>query len=129
LTPSSGNAWFGPRAIFPFACLMMAFGIGMAALAAHAGAGAELATAATLLLANAPMLAAAGLALALGLMRPNLGRLGAGLAFVGTILFAADMTRRGFGHGALFVDAAPIGGTLDMVGWLVVAIASLSGKR
>ena len=108
---------------------MMAFGIGMAALAAHAGAGAELATAATLLLANAPMLAAAGLALALGLMRPNLGRLGAGLAFVGTILFAADMTRRGFGHGALFVDAAPIGGTLDMVGWLVVAIASLSGKR
>ncbi len=108
---------------------MMAAGVGMAALAAHAGAGAELGTAATLLLANAPMLAAAGIALVFGLVRAAIGIIGLILAFAGTVLFACDMAHRGFGHGALFVDAAPIGGSLDILGWVVVAIAGVLPRK
>jgi uncharacterized membrane protein YgdD (TMEM256/DUF423 family) len=117
------------RIIFPLASLMMASGIGMAALAAHAGAGAELGTAATLLLANAPMLAVSGIALALRIVRFGIGIVGTSVAFAGTILFATDMAHRGFGHGALFVDAAPIGGSMDILGWVVVAIAGVAAKR
>jgi uncharacterized membrane protein YgdD (TMEM256/DUF423 family) len=119
----------GARVLFPLSCLMMAAGIGMAALAAHAGAGPELGTAATLLLANAPMLAATGIALALHRARLTIGIIGAAIAFAGTILFAADMAHRGFGHGALFPDAAPMGGSLDIAGWVVVAVSGVAGRR
>lgn len=119
----------GARVLVPLASLMMAAGIGMAALAAHAGAGPELGTAATLLLANAPMLAATGMAIALHFARRTVGTLGAAVACAGTILFAADMAHRGFGHGALFKDAAPIGGSLDIAGWVMVAIAGAIGQH
>jgi uncharacterized membrane protein YgdD (TMEM256/DUF423 family) len=118
----------GARVFFCIAALMMSAGIGMAALAAHAGAGHQIGTASTLLLANAPMLAAAAIALSLGFVRLTIGATGALVAVLGTILFASDMAHRGFGHGALFADAAPIGGSLDILGWLVVAIAAALGR-
>jgi uncharacterized membrane protein YgdD (TMEM256/DUF423 family) len=119
----------GARIVFALACVMMAIGIGMAALAAHAGAGPEIGTAATLLLANAPMLAATGIALRFQLVRFVLGAIGASIALAGTSLFAADMAHRGFGHGALLPDAAPIGGSMDILGWVVVAIAAVTSQR
>jgi uncharacterized membrane protein YgdD (TMEM256/DUF423 family) len=119
----------GAHVVFPVASLMMASGIGAAALAAHAGAGPEIGVAASLLLANGPMLAASGLAVALSLVSSRIGLLGCIIAFLGTILFAADMAHRGFGHGALFTDAAPIGGSLDILGWVVVAVAGAVGRR
>ena len=111
------------RVFFSLACLMMASGVGVAALAAHAGAGRELATASSLLLANAPMLGAASIAFPSRYLRPVTGRLGWVVAFVGTVLFSADMMSRGLGYGAIFPDAAPIGGSMDIVGWLVVALS------
>jgi uncharacterized membrane protein YgdD (TMEM256/DUF423 family) len=108
---------------------MMAAGIGVAALAAHAGAGPELGSAAMLLLTNPPMLAVTAIALPLRYVRASIGIAGAALAVAGTILFAADMAHRGFGHGALFPDAAPIGGSLDIIGWIIVAVAALLAPR
>jgi uncharacterized membrane protein YgdD (TMEM256/DUF423 family) len=101
----------------------------MAALAAHAGAGAELGTAATLLLANAPMLAATAIAIGLKVARPIVGLAGSAIAAIGTLLFAGDMAHRGFGHGPLFPYAAPIGGSLDILGWVMVAAAGLTARR
>lgn len=120
------GAWCA-RFLFVGASLMMAAGIGMAAAAAHAGAGREIGVASSLLLANAPMLAAATLALKAGFLARRFGLLGIGLGFVGALLFTADMVSRGFGHGALFEYAAPIGGSTDILAWIVVAISALIG--
>lgn len=117
----------GARFVFALASVMMAAGVGMAAVSAHAGAGREIGVASTVLLANAPMLAAAALALKSGFLARHLGHLGIGLGFVGTALFTADMVSRGFGHGALFEYAAPIGGSTDILAWIVVAVAAVVG--
>lgn len=119
----------GARFLFAAASLLMAAGIGMAAVSAHAGAGHEIGVAATVMLANAPMLAAGALGLAVRQMRPMVGILGLLLAFAGTILFSADMVHRGFGRGALFENAAPIGGSTDILGWIIVALAVVSMPR
>lgn len=112
------------RFLFALASLMMAAGIGMAAVSAHAGAGREIGVASTVLLANAPMLAAATLAVKMGFLARRLGLLGVALGFLGAVLFTADMVSRGFGHGALFEYAAPIGGSTDIFAWIIVAIAA-----
>ena len=123
------NQMIAVRGVFAFASLMMVAGIGTAALAAHASAGPEMASAALLLLTNAPMLGATAIALSLGFARLGVGMVGAIVAFAGAVLFAADMAHRGFGHGALFVDAAPIGGSMDMLGWLAVTVAIIIAPR
>lgn len=119
----------GARFLFAAASLLMAAGIGMAAVSAHAGAGHEIGVAATVMLANAPMLAAGALGLAVRQMRPKVGVLGLVFALAGTLLFCADMLHRGFGHGALFENAAPIGGSIDILAWIFVALAALTMPR
>jgi uncharacterized membrane protein YgdD (TMEM256/DUF423 family) len=119
----------GARFLFAAASLLMAAGIGMAAVSAHAGAGHEIGVAATVMLANAPMLAAGALGVAVRQMRPMVGVLGLLFAFAGTLLFSADMLHRGFGHGALFENAAPIGGSIDIFAWIIVALAAISMPR
>jgi uncharacterized membrane protein YgdD (TMEM256/DUF423 family) len=115
------------RFLFALAGLMMAAGIGMAAVAAHAGAGREIGVASTVLLANAPMIAGATLAVKIGFIGRRLGLFGIVLGFLGALLFTADMVSRGFGHGALFEYAAPIGGSTDILAWILVAIAAVIG--
>lgn len=119
----------GARFLFVIASLLMAAGIGMAAVSAHAGAGHEIGVAATVMLANAPMLAAGAVAVTVRQMRPLIGLAGLALALVGTLLFSADMVHRGFGHGALFDNAAPVGGSLDILAWIIVAVAAISVRR
>jgi uncharacterized membrane protein YgdD (TMEM256/DUF423 family) len=126
VTPGAGT--LSSRVLLFLSCMLMASGMGAAALAAHAGEGIEIGAAANLLLPNAPMLAAAAIALDLGFLRHDLGIAGAAAALIGTVLFAADMAHRGFGRGPLFTDAAPIGGSMDMFGWAVVAIAAAFRK-
>lgn len=112
------------RFLFALAGVMMAAGIGMAAVAAHAGAGREIGVASTVLLANAPMFASATLAVKIGFIARRLGLFGIALGFLGALLFTADMVSRGFGHGALFEYAAPIGGSTDILAWIIVAVAA-----
>eukprot|EP01037_Dinobryon_pediforme_P020769 gene20769-21474_t len=105
------------RIFVSLGALMMAAGVGMAAAAAHAGAGRELGSAALLLLSHAPMLAAVGLAIATGHVPPRIGSLGAGVALLGCALFSADMASRAFAGGPLLPLVAPIGGSAAIAGW------------
>jgi len=103
--------------------LMGACGVGLAAAAAHGAGSADLGTAAFLLLFHATaILAAAALAGQRLLLR--LPALAAMAAFAsGGALFAGDIAMRTFQGVRLFPMAAPTGGTLLLLGWLILAAA------
>jgi uncharacterized membrane protein YgdD (TMEM256/DUF423 family) len=112
-------------ALTVLAGIMGASGIALAAAAAHAAPGAGLDSAAYLLLLHA----VAVLALAAGTgedrLWPPLG-LTAMVGFVlGSCLFAADLALRAFAGHRFFPMAAPLGGTILIVSWLVLAAAPL----
>ncbi|MFU0507765.1 DUF423 domain-containing protein [Pseudaminobacter sp. NGMCC 1.201702] len=95
-----------------------AAGVALSAAAAHRGGG-NLATAASFLLVHAP----AFLALA-QLEAGRLVRIGAFALLIGLVLFAGDLLFREFLGTRLFPMAAPSGGTLMIVGWLIVAASA-----
>jgi uncharacterized membrane protein YgdD (TMEM256/DUF423 family) len=106
------------RLLTVIACLMGAAGVAAAAGAAHRGAE-FLAPAAQLLMVHA----VASLALV-----PLIGGAAIGLVAIvgleaGSILFAADMAMRAFAATPLFPMAAPSGGSLAILSWLVAALA------
>ena len=111
--------------------LMGAAGVALAARAAHAGNDASLMTAALFLLIHAAAVTGiAGLAPA---GRAGRWILAAALVLaLGTVLFSADLAIRHFGGSRLFVMAAPAGGTLMILGWIAICLASvpqLPGKQ
>src|SRR5215470_17423062 len=110
-------------ALLILACLMGACGVALAAAAAHGAPGVGLDSAAYLLLFHAvAVLGAASLAGQELLWRPL--ALVAMAGFVtGGGLFAGDVAMRAFVGHRLFPMAAPTGGTLLILGWLVLALA------
>jgi uncharacterized membrane protein YgdD (TMEM256/DUF423 family) len=113
-------------ALLILAGLMGACGVGLAAAAAHGTSTAGLDSAAWLLLFHAiAILGAAALADQGQLWRPL--ALAAMLCFVaGSALFSGDIALRAFAGHRLFPMAAPSGGTLLLIGWLVLAAAALA---
>lgn len=111
-----------------FAALFGATGTALLAAGSHAAGG--LATAAgQMLLWHAPAIIAIAHAREFG----QLHRYAAALALVGLIagagLFALDLTARAFlGWPRLFPMAAPIGGSLTILGWIIVAVAALARR-
>ncbi|WP_187968562.1 DUF423 domain-containing protein [Aquibium microcysteis] len=94
-----------------------AAGVALSAAAAHAG-GSNTATAASFLLMHA------GAFLAVGLMRSRQPlRIAATVVVVGLALFCGDLLMRDFAGIRLFPMAAPLGGSLMILGWLAVAVA------
>ena len=112
-------------ALLVLAGVMGACGVGLAAAAAHGTTAFGLDSAAYLLLFHATaVLAIASLARQELLWRP-LG-LGAMACFVaGGALFAGDVSMRAFAGQRLFPMAAPTGGTLLILGWLVLTAAAV----
>jgi uncharacterized membrane protein YgdD (TMEM256/DUF423 family) len=112
-------------AFLVLAGLMGACGVALAAAAAHGTSAAGLDSAAWLLLFHATaVLGAASLVSQQLMWRPL--ALTAMLCFVvGGTLFAGDIAMRAFAGQRLFPMAAPTGGTLLLVGWLVLAAAAL----
>jgi len=109
-----------------FAGLFGAIGVAFAAIAAHGGATATLGSASQMLLFHAPVLLGVGLLGhtgngAAGWVLPT----GAGLILLGCALFAGDLTTRQYRGHALFPMAAPSGGTIMILGWVVIAVAGL----
>lgn len=93
-----------------------AAGVSLSAAAAHAG-GANTGTAASFLLMHA------GAFLAVGLTRSSRPlRIAATVVLVGLAVFAGDLLMRDFAGMRLFPMAAPIGGSLMILGWLAVAV-------
>ena len=113
------------RILIALASLMGAAGVALAAAAAHQPDAARLAAASSMLLFHALAVLAAVLLAERLVIHPGIG-LAAAFGFVtAAALFAGDLTLRQYaGHG-LFPMAAPTGGTLLIVSWLMLAAAAI----
>jgi uncharacterized membrane protein YgdD (TMEM256/DUF423 family) len=108
------------------ASLMGATGVVLAAAAAHAAPGAGLDSAAYLLLFHAvAVLGAAGLTQQ-GLLWPSAALVAMAGFVAGGALFAGDVSMRAFAGHRLFPMAAPTGGTILILAWLVLAAAAVA---
>lgn len=97
--------------------LMGVSGVALAAAASHSGDTHLLGSASTMCLAHAPVL----LGLYLADTRFRTATLAALILALGTIVFAGDLVSRHFLGDRLFPFAAPFGGSMMMLGWLVTA--------
>jgi uncharacterized membrane protein YgdD (TMEM256/DUF423 family) len=100
-----------------------AAGVALSAAAAHAGGG-NIATAANFLLFHAPAFLALGL-----LGAGKVLRAGGWILLVGVLLFSGDLLARHYLGDRLFPMAAPAGGTLMILGWLVIAASAFTQPR
>ena len=116
---------------FAVACagLMGATGVALAAAAAHGADAARLGPASSMLLVHAPAVLAALALINGGAMHRRLGGVAVAGLLIGTALFSGDLTMRYSLARALFPMAAPIGGTLLIASWLVLAVAALLPQR
>ncbi|PYE88434.1 DUF423 domain-containing protein [Phyllobacterium leguminum] len=114
----------------PYRPFIIAGGLsGAAAMIAYAasahGGSANLGLIAPLLLAHAPALLALAL---LGAGRMT-ARLGGWATLLGLALFTGDLLMRDMTGGRLFPYAAPTGGTLMILGWLIIAAIGLEKRE
>lgn len=113
-------------ALTALAGLTGASGIILAAISAHGVSDPRLQTAANFLLLHAAAtLAVCGLSVAM----PQRGAwfLGAaGVLLSGSLLFGGDIAARVLIGARVFPMAAPLGGTLLIIGWVFVAMAALA---
>ncbi|MBP0575181.1 hypothetical protein J8J27_31160, partial [Mycobacterium tuberculosis] len=85
-----------------------------------------LGTAATILLAEAPLLLAGAAAMQARLTGGWFAGVGLGAGAGGALLFGADLAARVFLGDRLFPQAAPTGGSLLILGWVMVALGTLA---
>ena len=118
------------RLLIGLAAIMGACGVMLAAAAAHLADASRLGAASSMLLFHATAILGAVALAERGLIHARLGLL-AGFGFVvASALFAGDLTLRQYAGHSLFPFAAPTGGTLLILSWLVLAVAAVvSPKR
>jgi uncharacterized membrane protein YgdD (TMEM256/DUF423 family) len=117
------------RVLVVLAGAMGAAGVALAAAAAHQPDATRLASASSMLLFHAPAVFAAVLLVERSVIHKRLGRVAAFGFVIAAALFAGDLTLRQYaGHG-LFPMAAPTGGTLLIVSWLLLAVAAIWPQR
>ena len=109
--------------------LMGALGVVLAAAAAHQGDAARLGPASNMLLFHAPAIIAAALLTGHGIAQRHLGLTATFGLIVGAALFSGDLAMRHYLGNALFPMAAPTGGTLLILSWLVLAVAAAWPRR
>jgi uncharacterized membrane protein YgdD (TMEM256/DUF423 family) len=106
------------------AALMGASGVVLAALASHAGE-ANLAIAAQFLLIHAAALPGLTACRKQGLLHDRMASLAAWALILGTVLFAGDLVIRARLGIRLFPFAAPLGGSLMILAWLLAGASAL----
>ena len=112
------------RILVILAGVMGADGVILAAVATHQGDAARLLPASSMLLFHATAVLAAVALAERGIVACR-GGLAAAFGFVvASALFAGDLCLRHFAGHALFPFAAPTGGTLLIVSWLVLAVSA-----
>jgi uncharacterized membrane protein YgdD (TMEM256/DUF423 family) len=116
------------RFLIVLASLSGVLGVALSAAAAHITGG-NLATAAQFLLFHAPALLALVALMAAGILHPVLAQVAGYVLVLGVILFCGDLSRRAFSGLALFPKAAPTGGILLMIGWVMVGVSALLRLR
>ena len=112
------------RILIILAAIMGADGVILAAASAHQGDAARLAPASSMLLFHAAAVLAVAALVERGVIDVRIGIAAAWGFVIAAALFAGDLTLRQYaGHG-LFAFAAPIGGTLLILSWLLLAVAA-----
>jgi uncharacterized membrane protein YgdD (TMEM256/DUF423 family) len=109
--------------------LMGAAGVVLAAMSAHQGDAERLGPASNMLLFHATAVIAAALLTGHGIAERHLGLTATFGLIVGAILFSGDLAFRHYMGNALFPMAAPTGGTLLILSWLVLAAAAAWRRR
>jgi uncharacterized membrane protein YgdD (TMEM256/DUF423 family) len=111
------------RILVILAAVMGADGVILAAASAHQPDATRLASASSMLLFHAVAVLAVVALTERGVLHVRIG-IAAGFGFVvAAALFAGDLTLRQYGH-SLFPMAAPTGGTLLIVSWVVLAVSA-----
>ena len=118
-----------PRILVVLAAIMGADGVMLAAASAHQADASRLASASSMLLFHASAVLAAVALAERAMIHARIGLAAAFGLVIGASLFAGDLTLRQYaGHG-LFPMAAPTGGTLMILGWLILAVAAAWPRR
>jgi uncharacterized membrane protein YgdD (TMEM256/DUF423 family) len=117
------------RILIILAAVMGADGVILAAASAHQADAARLAAASSMLLFHATAVLAAAALAERGVIHARLG-IAAGYGFVVAVaLFSGDLSLRQYAGHSLFPMAAPTGGTLLIVSWLMLALAAAWPRR
>ena len=117
------------RILIILAGVMGADGVILAAASAHQGDATRLAPASSMLLFHATAVLAAVALAERGVIHVRIGIAAAFGFVVAAALFAGDLTLRQYAGHSLFPMAAPSGGTLLIVSWVVLAVAAAWPKR
>ncbi len=118
------------RALVVIAGLAGAAGVALAAMAAHGGGDAtRLASASSMLLFHAAAAMAATALGAQGMIHRTLALIAAAGLLAGAALFAGALVKTEMTGVSLFPMAAPTGGSLTILSWLVLAGAALWPQR
>ncbi|QRE75782.1 DUF423 domain-containing protein [Methylobacterium aquaticum] len=117
------------RGLLALAGLAGALGVGLSAAAAHIAGATSLATAAQFLLFHAPALLALALLAGSGHAHPVVVRVAGFALALGLALFSGDLSVRAFLQQPLFPMAAPSGGLILILGWVMVAVSALWPAR
>lgn len=115
------------KAILVLAAVYGAAGVALLAAGSHAAPG-NVTVAGQMLLFHAPALIAIFLAIGSRALHRAVGLAAVAILALGVGLFSIDLSLRGLGFGRLFVMAAPIGGSMTILGWVVLAAAAALGK-
>jgi len=119
----------GLRILIILAAVMGADGVILAALSAHQGDATRLAAASSMLLFHSPAVLAAVALAERGIIDIRIGTAAASGFVIAAALFAGDLSLRQFAGHPLFPYAAPSGGTLLVVSWLLLAVAAAWPRR
>jgi len=117
------------RVLVVLAAIMGADGVILAALSVHQPDAARLGSASSMLLFHATAVLGAVALAERGLIHLGIGLLAACGFVVAAALFATDLTLRQFADHSLFPMAAPTGGTLLILSWLLLAVAAAWPRR
>jgi uncharacterized membrane protein YgdD (TMEM256/DUF423 family) len=117
------------RVLVVLAAVMGADGVILAAAAAHQPDAARLASASSMLLFHASAVLATVALIERSIIHLKLGITAAFGFVVAAALFAGDLTLRQYAGHSLFPMAAPAGGTLLILSWLMLAVAAVWPRR
>jgi uncharacterized membrane protein YgdD (TMEM256/DUF423 family) len=119
----------GLRILVILAAVMGADGVILAAASAHQPDASRLLPASSMLLFHALAVLAVVALTERGIVDRRIGIAAASCFVVAAGLFAADLTLRQYAGHSLFPFAAPTGGTLLILSWLVLAVAAAWPRR
>ena len=117
------------RILIILAGIMGADGVILAAASAHQGDATRLVPASSMLLFHATAVLAAVTLAERGIIHLRIGIAAAFGFVIAAALFAGDLTLRHYAGHSLFPMAAPTGGTLLIVSWLLLAVAAAWPRR